>query len=67
LPQAPQFWLSVATVLHWPLQSVWPVAQLFGGVLVGFAQLAISREPTKTEARRSKGERGRVFIDLPRR
>jgi hypothetical protein len=27
-PQEPQFWLSVATDLHWPLQFIWPWPQV---------------------------------------
>jgi hypothetical protein len=42
LPQAPQFCESPPmTLMHWPLQSVCPVAQLVPGA--GFAQLATKR------------------------
>src|SRR5262245_5118994 len=80
-PQAPQFWLSVATVLHWPLQFIWPAKQVteepppppvplvppapMGSPPVGFAQLAASSRQPKATVRRA--ERDRVFIDLPRR
>ena len=83
---APQFALSVASVLHWPLQAVCPAPHVTpeppapgpeppvpGSPPVdGFAQLtASSRQPRRTwrptEVRRAEGERGRVFIDLPRR
>jgi hypothetical protein len=74
LPHAPQFWLSLASVLHWPLQLVWPEAQVapvppVPGVLgVGVAQLATTRrQPRNKELSRAEGERGRVFIALPRR
>jgi hypothetical protein len=68
VPQAPQFWLSVATVLHCPLQSIWPALQLLvGGVLVGVAQLAASIRQPKAMVRRAEDQRGRVVIDLPRR
>jgi hypothetical protein len=71
LPHAPQFEVSVASVLHWPLQFVMPEEQLtpeppvpLGGPLsVGFAQLAASsRQPRARALRRAEGERGRVFI-----
>jgi hypothetical protein len=64
-PQAPQFWLSVATVLHWPLQSIWPVLQVTPPPLVGLAQLAANRRQANEAVRRA--ERDRVFIDEPRR
>jgi hypothetical protein len=58
LPQEPQFALSVASVLHWPLQLVCPAEQLVldppdppvpGVLSVGFAQLAASsRQPRTT-------------------
>lgn len=75
LPQDPQFWLSLARFLHCPLQLVWPAEQLApvppvpeGPLSVGFAQLAaINRQPSATALRSVEGERGRVFIDLPRR
>jgi hypothetical protein len=74
LPHEPQFWGSVATVLHWPVQSIWPAAQLaplppvpgVEGVL-GVAQLAASVRHPKAMVSRREGERGRVFIALPRR
>jgi len=75
LPHEPQFALSVASDLHCPLQLVWPAEQLapdppvpVGPLSVGFAQLAASsRQPSTKALRRAEGERGRVFIDLPRR
>jgi len=68
VPHAPQFALSDASVLHCPLQSVWPAAQLLvGGVLVGVAQLEASSRQPKARVRRAEDQRGRVFIDLPRR
>ena len=75
LPHEPQFWLSVVTVLHWPLQLIWPAEQLapvpplpVGPLSVGFAQLVASRrQPRAMALRKAEGERGRVFIDLPRR
>jgi hypothetical protein len=74
LPHEPQFWGSVATVLHWPLQSIWPAEQLaplppVPGVpgVVGVAQLVASSRHPKASVSRMEGERGRVFIDLPRR
>jgi hypothetical protein len=76
LPQEPQFWLSLVSVLHWPLQLVWPAPHWFPPVPappvglpgVGVAQLAAtSRQPSTRALRTVEGERGRVFIDLPRR
>jgi len=75
LPQVPQFCVVVTSV-QTPLQLICPAPQLTpvppvpvgGGVLVGEAQLATSRrQPTNRELRKAEGERGRVFIDLPRR
>jgi hypothetical protein len=72
LPQAPQFELSLASVLHWPLQLVWPAEQPplvpavpEGSPLVGFAQPDTSKRQPNTAVRRA--EKDRVFIDLPRR
>jgi len=68
VPHAPQFRGSVATVLHCPLQSIWPAMQLLvGGVLVGVAQLEASSRQPKARVKRAEDQRGRVFIDLPRR
>jgi hypothetical protein len=68
LPQLPQFALSVATVLHWPLQSIWPAAQLLlAGGLLGVAQLEASSRQPKAAVRRAAERGARVFIDLPRR
>ena len=78
LPHEPQFWLSVATVLHWPLQFIWPAPQVMpvppdplvppvpgSPPLVGFAQPAArSKQPRKVVRR---AERDRVVIDEPRR
>jgi hypothetical protein len=63
LPHAPQFWGSVATVLHWPLQSIWPAEQLVPlppvpGVptgVVGATQLAARVRHPKAIARRQCG------------
>jgi hypothetical protein len=73
-PQVPQF-AVVVTSVQTPLQLIWPAPQLTPvppvpvGVLgVGVAQLATSsRQPKNKELSRAEGERGRVFIDLPRR
>ena len=75
MPHEPQFWLSVATVLHWPLQFIWPELQVTpvppmppvpgSPLLVGFAQLAASSKQPRTVVRRA--ERDRVVIDEPRR
>jgi len=78
VPHAPQFWLSVATVLHWPLQFIWPAPQAMpvppdpvvppvpgSPPLVGFAQLAASSKQPRKVVRRT--ERDRVVIDEPRR
>jgi hypothetical protein len=72
LPQEPQFWLSLASVLHWPLQLVWPAEQLapvppvpVGLLGEGVAQLAASsRQPSTTALRTVEGERGRVLIEV---
>jgi len=61
-PQVPQFWLSVATVLHSPLQSICPELQVTPPLL-GLAQLVASSTQANEATRRA--ERDRVFIDLP--
>jgi len=75
MPHWPQFWLSVATVLHWPLQFIWPAPHMTplppmppvpgSPPLVGFAQLAASSKQPKKVVRTT--ERDRVVIDEPRR
>ena len=53
LPQAPQFELSVARVMHCPLQSVWTLPQVVP-LLVGFAQLAARSARLKQAASADK-------------
>jgi hypothetical protein len=66
LPQPPQFALSVAVLAQTEPHAVCPLLHCGPPLLVGAAQPAtIRRQASETLERRA--DRGRVFIDLPRR
>jgi hypothetical protein len=55
VPQAPQFWLSVWTLAHVPLQDIWPAPQV-GPLGAGVAQPAA----TRARARQAKTDKTRL-------